>query len=164
MSYATEVQLNGSGVPVGSPASVASMFPSNIFYKDNDSGNYYQYQFGHWVSISESDMKAATGSGGGGGGSSTDFPTSIEPKLSSGGNITVAATSSSATAFASQTCSQLTVINNQTSAITVTQAGVGVPVLPNTYFTFFGLTNANELSVKLASGAAGATIGARWEG
>jgi hypothetical protein len=92
----------------------------------------------------------------------------VVPGLNSGGHISAqtAATGANYTAFASQACKQLTVMNDTGTTIVVAVGGTGVavPVFTSTYYTFYGLTNANNLSVKRSdSSNTQVTVKARWE-
>lgn len=101
---------------------------------------------------------------------SSSAPLVVTPRLTTGGNLSVTTNNSNGsayTAFANQVCSQLTISND--SAVTnidVIQGGSGAAfeVLSGTYYTFFGLTNANQLSVRrndLSNTAI--VVSARWE-
>ncbi|MGH2340633.1 hypothetical protein ACRC7T_04025 [Segnochrobactraceae bacterium EtOH-i3] len=92
----------------------------------------------------------------------------VVPQMAAGGHlaVTTAAGGTTFVAFASQACKQLTVINNTGTVLEVQRGGSGiaVPVFPATYFTFFGLTNANQLGVRRVDQAAtSVTAQAVWE-
>lgn len=92
----------------------------------------------------------------------------VAPTLSAGGHI-AAVTSVTGTpyvAFASQVCKQLTICNGTGVDISVIAggSGVAVPVFTGTYMTFFGITNADQLSVRRTdTGIVQVTVPARWE-
>lgn len=94
------------------------------------------------------------------------FP--VAPAMGSGGNLsaTTAAIGTNYTAFASQACLQATIVNDSGVTIEVQQggAGVAIPVWDQTTFTFFGITNMNQLGVrrKDTSNVQVAVL-ARWE-
>lgn len=92
----------------------------------------------------------------------------VVPQLSSGGHLAAqtAAGGTAYTAFGAQACKQLTIFNGTgvDIGVTVGGAGVEVPVLAGTYYTFFGLTNANQLSVRrVDNSTTQVTVAARWE-
>ena len=92
----------------------------------------------------------------------------VIPSMTTGGNISVttAATGTNWTAFASQTLKQLTVSNQTGTNIEFRQggAGVGFIVPSGAVFTFFGITNANEIGARRTdTGNTQVTITARWE-
>lgn len=92
----------------------------------------------------------------------------VTPQMASGGNISAqtANPGTSYTAFGSQACKQVTVVNDTGTTILVQQgaAGVGVPIFDQSAFTFFGLSNANALGVKRKDdGNTQVTVAARWE-
>lgn len=94
---------------------------------------------------------------------------SVRPVLASSGHISVqtAATGANFTAFASQACAQLTIVNNTGVPIEVQQGGSGValPVLADAVMPFYGIANANQLSVRrVDQNNAQVTVPARWEG
>jgi hypothetical protein len=85
-----------------------------------------------------------------------------------GGNISVqtAATGTNYTAFASQVCKQLTLSNQSGVTIEVRQgaAGVALQIPTGAFYTFFGITNANQLDVRrVDTQNTQVTITARWE-
>ena len=95
-------------------------------------------------------------------------PSDVTPSMSTGGNLSVqtAATGTNWTAFASQECKQLTISNDTGTKLEVRQngAGVGLRIMDNTYYTFFGLTNTNQLSVRrVDTSNTQVTATARWE-
>lgn len=92
----------------------------------------------------------------------------VVPQMASGGNMSVqtAATGSTYTAFASQACKQLTIVNDSGTTVLFQQGGtgVGVPVLDGTAFTIFGITNANQIGLKRKDDSnTQVTLAARWE-
>lgn len=92
----------------------------------------------------------------------------VAPQMASGGNISAqtANPGTTYTAFGSQACKQLTVVNDTGTTILVQQggAGVGVPIFDQSAFTFFGLSNANALGLKRKDdGNMQVTVAARWE-
>ncbi|KXV58006.1 hypothetical protein AD947_07400 [Acetobacter tropicalis] len=60
-------------------------------------------------------------------------------------------------------CSYLTVVNNTGASLIIQQNNQPFYVLPGTYFTFNGITNANQLSAAYADNS-GATVFYRAEG
>jgi hypothetical protein len=93
---------------------------------------------------------------------------SVTPVLTAGGHIsaTTAASGTGYTAFAAQACKQLTICNGSgvDIGVTVGGAGVEVPVFTGTYMTFFGITNANQLSIRRVDTATvQVAVAARWE-
>jgi hypothetical protein len=92
----------------------------------------------------------------------------VIPSMFNGGNISVqtAATGTNYTAFASQVCKQLTLSNQSGVTIEVRQgaAGVGLQIPTGSFYTFFGITNANQLDVRrVDTQNTQVTITARWE-
>lgn len=79
-------------------------------------------------------------------------PIPIISRFTSGGNLSVATNvdGSSFVTFPAQACTQVTVINDTNFSLEVRQggAGVAVPVLAQSSFSFFGATNANAYSVR----------------
>lgn len=70
-------------------------------------------------------------------------------------------------ALPAQACAQVTVINDTDVTFEVRQGGVGAaaPVLAQSSFTFFGVSNANQLSVRRKDqGTDVLEVCARWEG
>ncbi len=95
-------------------------------------------------------------------------PLEVAPLLLNGGNLSVqtAATGTNYTAFASQVCCQLTLVNNTGTTIEFRQggAGVAVPVFDQSFYTIFGITNANQISIRRTdTGNTQVTAQARWE-
>jgi hypothetical protein len=93
---------------------------------------------------------------------------SVTPVLTSGGHIsaTTAVSGTGYTAFGAQACKQLTICNGSgvDIGVTVGGAGVEVPVFTGTYMTFFGITNANQLSIRRVDTATvQVAVVARWE-
>jgi hypothetical protein len=99
-----------------------------------------------------------------------NFPATqnVLPLMASGGNlsVTTAATGTNFTAFASQACKQLTISNQSGVTIEVRQGGAGVAFrIPTAaFYTFFGITNANQLDIRRSDTSnTQVTITARWE-
>ena len=93
----------------------------------------------------------------------------VVPLLPSGGNGTVqtAATGANYTQLTAQRCSQVSVMNNTGTAIGVRQDGAGaeVAVFDQSYFTFYGLNDVSQLSVRSVDQSnAQVTVAYRWEG
>lgn len=93
---------------------------------------------------------------------------SVTPAMTSGGNIsaTTNATGTNWTAYGSQACKQLTLSNQSGTTIEVRQggAGVGLQIPTGAFYTFFGITNANQLEVRrVDTSNTQVTITARWE-
>jgi hypothetical protein len=121
-------------------------------------------------------LAAAIGGGGGGGGGATGGLTDAElrasavgvkPVLASGGNLSVSTTTTGANwiTLGAQACSQVTLVNDSGTKIEVRQGGggVGLRIPDGMAYTFFGLANANALSVRrvdLANTAV--TVTGRW--
>jgi hypothetical protein len=89
--------------------------------------------------------------------------------MAGGGNGTTqtAATGANYTALGAQRCSQLTIMNNTGTAIGVRQDGAGaeVPVFDKSYFTFYGLGDASQLSIRRVDQSnTQVTVAYRWEG
>lgn len=94
--------------------------------------------------------------------------TPVLPSMASGGNLslTTAVVGSNYTAFTSQVCKQLTVSNQAGVMLEVQQGGAGASLqIPSgTFYTFFGITNANQLGVRrLDTSNTPVTVTARWE-
>jgi hypothetical protein len=92
----------------------------------------------------------------------------VIPSMTSGGNLSVqtAATGTNWTAFASQALKQLTISNQTGVTIEFRQSGTGVgfQIPTGTFYTFFGITNANQLEARRVDTLnAQVTITARWE-
>ena len=99
-----------------------------------------------------------------------NFPATqnVLPLMASGGNlsVTTAATGTTYTAFASQACKQLTISNQSGTTIEVRQGGAGVAFqIPTAaFYTFFGITNTNQLDVRrVDTSNTQVTVTARWE-
>lgn len=85
-----------------------------------------------------------------------------------GGNDSVqtAATGTNYTALTAQVCRVVHIINDTGTALEVRQngAGVALPVATGTGFSFFGVTNASELSVRRTDTSnTQVTVKYRWE-
>ena len=92
----------------------------------------------------------------------------VTPAMSGSGNLNAvtSTTANSFTAFASQACKQLTITNNTGQKIEVQQGGTGttIVVFDQSYYTFYGITNTNQLGVRRVDLATTAvTVQARWE-
>lgn len=92
----------------------------------------------------------------------------VTPIMGAGGNISAqsASTGTNWTAFGSQALKQLNVSNQTGVTIEVLQdgAGVGLQIPTGAFYTFFGITNANQLSVRrVDTSNTQVTITARWE-
>lgn len=79
-------------------------------------------------------------------------PVPIISRFTAGGNLSVTTNADGSTfvPFPAQACTQVTVINDTNFSFEVRQggAGVAVPVLAQSSFSFFGATNANAYSVR----------------
>jgi len=94
--------------------------------------------------------------------------TQTVPFMATGGNLQLqtAATGSNWVDFSAQTCKQLTVSNQSDATIEVRQggAGVGFQIPKTAFYTFFGVSNANQLSIRRVDQAnTQIAITARWE-
>jgi hypothetical protein len=93
---------------------------------------------------------------------------SVLPSMAGGGNIavTTATTGSNYTAFTSQVCKQLTLSNQSGTVVEVRQGatGVALQIPTGTFYTFFGITNTNQLDVRRTDVSnTQITLTARWE-
>jgi hypothetical protein len=98
----------------------------------------------------------------------TSAPGVVTPMLTSGGHATVqtAATGTNYTALSAQACKQLTFLNNTGTAIGVRvgSSGAEVPVFDQSYYTFYGLTDASNLQVRrVDTSNSQVTVAYRWE-
>lgn len=118
---------------------------------------------GGWRSLRTTDLSG--GGGGGGGLTNTELrasPVPMKPVLTAGGNISVDLTAGDDSVIPSQACTQVTIANPDTDDIVnVIQGGVAFPVFPRSYVSFFGITNANQLTLNCPASAV--TVGVRWE-
>lgn len=94
--------------------------------------------------------------------------TPVIPSMTTGGNVSVttAATGTNWTAFASQACKQLTISNQTGTTIEFRQGatGVGFQVPTGSFYTFFGLSNANAIDARrVDTSNTQVTVTARWE-
>jgi hypothetical protein len=83
------------------------------------------------------------------------------------GSVQTAALGVDFVALPAQPCRQVTIMNNTGAALEFRQggAGVAVPVFDQTYFPFYGLTDASQLSVRrVDQGVTQVTVTYRWEG
>lgn len=92
----------------------------------------------------------------------------ILPRMRSGGNFSAqtAATGTNYTAFASQACMQLTIVNDTGVTIEFQQdaAGVAIPIVTADRYTIFGIVNASVIGVRRADTSnSQVTVKARWE-
>lgn len=92
----------------------------------------------------------------------------VVPQMINGGNISVQTNATGATynAYATQLCSQLTIVNDTGTALEVRQggAGVAIPIASGGSFTFFGIINASQLGVRrVDTSNTQVTVKARWE-
>lgn len=92
----------------------------------------------------------------------------VEPQMSSGahGSKQTAAAGASYVQLDSQACKQLTIANNTGTAIGVTKGGAGgeLPVFDQSYYTFYGIANANELYIRRVDQSnTQITVPYRWE-
>lgn len=92
----------------------------------------------------------------------------VRPVLEGGGHVSVqtAAVGTNYTAFGAQVCCQLTIANDTGTKLEVTVGGTGValPLVDGTIYTFYGLSNTAELSVRRADTSnTQVTVKARWE-
>jgi hypothetical protein len=95
-------------------------------------------------------------------------PLPVIPSMSTAGHLSVQtnATGTIYTAFASQECKQLTLSNQSGIVVEVRQGGSGVALQIPTgaFYTFFGITNANQLDVRRTDASnTQVTLTARWE-
>lgn len=140
-------------------------------------GGYYRIKdMSGPYSIAEDGSATLIGAGGAGSGSSGGLtnaqlradPVEVHPGFKSGGNLVVNtnADATSFVPFASQACAQVTVVNDTDVTLEVQQDGAGAacPVLAQSSFTFFGVSNANQLGVRRKDeGADVLEVCARWE-
>jgi hypothetical protein len=92
----------------------------------------------------------------------------VVPKMSTGAfiSMTTSASGTPYVSFASQLCSQLTISNDSGSSLDVLQnsTGVAFKIIPLTYFTLYGLQNANTISIRRSdTSSTQLTVTARWE-
>lgn len=97
-----------------------------------------------------------------------NFVSVVTPTMTLGGNTLVSTPTvgTNYQAFASQECSQLTIANDSGTTLEVRQdgAGVALPVFDGTYYTFFGVTNSNQLGVRRKDTSnTQVVVKARWE-
>lgn len=95
-------------------------------------------------------------------------PLPVAPMLTSGGNGTAqtSATGANWVTLTAQVCKQVTFVNNTGTAIEVRQGGAGtaIPVVDQSVFTFYGITNASDLSIRrVDTSNTQVTIAYRWE-
>lgn len=98
--------------------------------------------------------------------------------MTTGGNISAAtqATGANYTTYSAQRCTQLTFLNDTGVTIefdtfvtgingTGTFSGTPVPVFSGTYYTVYGIQNANEVKFRrFDQSGTTVTVKARWEG
>jgi hypothetical protein len=92
----------------------------------------------------------------------------INPRMNRGGHLSAQtnATGTNWTAYSSQECDQMTLSNQTGTNIEVREGGSGVGfIIPTaTFYTFFGITNANQLQIRRADQLnTQVTVTARWE-
>jgi hypothetical protein len=92
----------------------------------------------------------------------------VIPSMTTGGNlsVTTAATGTDWTAYASQALKQLTISNQTEVTIEFRQggAGVGFQVPTGAFYTFFGITNADQIEARrVDTSDTQVTVTARWE-
>ena len=123
------------------------------FAADDVGGKYFQR------------VKATFGADGSATDVSDNAPMPIVPYMKSGGNAEVATNGANYAAFAAQVCRQATIVNDTGFTILVRQggAGTGLPIRDGLAFSFLGITNLNQLSVKRKDDGAAVTVQARWE-
>lgn len=89
------------------------------------------------------------------------------PAMTSGGHLNAnVAGGAVPQALAAQPCSQVTIANNTSVVVEVQVGGAGAyfPVFASSYYTFFGISDASQLSIRRVDLSASAiTINARWE-
>jgi len=98
--------------------------------------------------------------------SGINFP--VAPALLTGGNYNVSTTSAGTTfqVFPQNTASQLTICNDSGTKLEIQQGGAGnsFRILDGTYYTFFGITDTNQLGVRrLDQSTTQVIVTARWE-
>lgn len=88
--------------------------------------------------------------GGTGIGDSNPLPVVLTAGTEANVSVQTAATGTNWTAFSSQAANELYIINDTGTSIEVRQGGAGValPILNNTSYTFGGITNLNQLEVR----------------
>jgi hypothetical protein len=105
-------------------------------------------------------------------GSASDLSSSnqmpVLPSMGSGGHLSLQtnATGTTYTAFGSQVCKQLTVSNQTGTTLEFRQGATGVAfqIPTGTFYTFFGLTNANQIDGRrVDTSNTQVTLTARWE-
>lgn len=92
----------------------------------------------------------------------------VQPILLASGNTSVATNATGATynAFPALPCHQFTLVNDTGSDLEVQQdaAGVAIPVPSGTFYTFYGISNANQLGVRRKdTSSTTVTVKGRWE-
>lgn len=92
----------------------------------------------------------------------------VIPLMASGGNVSAQtnATGTNWTAYGSQVCRQCTLSNQTGTTIEVRQggSGVGLQIPTGAFYTFFGITNTNQLEVRrVDTSNTQVTVTARWE-
>lgn len=96
------------------------------------------------------------------------YATLVMPVIYQGQNANVAsnATGSSWTVLSANTARQVTFGNNSGTTIEIQQDGngPGFPIFDQNYFTFYGLTNTNQLAIRRADQSSTVvSINYRWE-
>lgn len=92
----------------------------------------------------------------------------VVPQMSAGGHISAQTTAAGTTyaEFGAQACKQFTLVNDTGTDLQVQQGGAGaaLTIFAGDKFTFFGLTNTNQLGVKRKDSATTqVTVTGRWE-
>lgn len=90
------------------------------------------------------------------------------PRLRASGHLSIntAATGTNYTAYANTPCFQLTISNDTGTPLDILQGGAGEPfkMLSATYITLYGLTNADQISVRRTdTSGTQVDVSARWE-
>lgn len=98
----------------------------------------------------------------------TEVTGEVKPVMAASGHLlaTTSATGTSYVVFASQACRQLTISNQSGTTLEFQQGGAGAGFLIPTgsFYTFFGITNTNQLGVRRAdTNATQVNVTARWE-
>jgi hypothetical protein len=174
-SALTDTQLRASAVPVTLASTTVTNFPTtqtitgSVIVANNTQNS---------GSVDSNTLRVTLASNGPGATSlnSIDVKTPaldsnrqpVIPSMASGGNISVqtAVTGTNYTAFASQACKQLTISNQSGTVVEVRQgaAGVALQIPTGAFYTFFGITNTNQLEVRRTDVSnTQVTLTARWE-
>ena len=100
--------------------------------------------------------------------SSNPMPVTANYSRGTGGHVSAqtAATGTNWTAFGSQSLKQLTISNQTGVTLEFRQggSGVGFQIPSGAFYTFFGITNANQIDVRrVDTSNTQVTVQARWE-